>query len=295
MLLADREGVIEGVYPLGHVNSLLFGNALISVPFCVYGGIVASTDEARAVLDQAGQSLAKSLGVDYLEVRSRVPQHQDWLRKDLYVTFRKQIDPDVDKNLSSIPRKQRAMVRKGIEAGLVGEMDDNIERFFIAYSASVHALGTPVFPKRYFSILRDVFSDCSDILTVTKDNRLIGSVLNFYHRDEVLPYYGGGTSEAREVKGNDFMYWDLMRRSCERGLKVFDYGRSKQGTGSYSFKKNWGFEPEPLCYEYFLVKATELPNISPTNPKYQMFIKLWKAMPVRLANLLGPILAKDLA
>ena len=37
----ENNGVIEGVYPLGHVKSLLFGNTLMSSPFCVYGGVVA--------------------------------------------------------------------------------------------------------------------------------------------------------------------------------------------------------------------------------------------------------------
>lgn len=295
LLCALRDDQIEGVFPLGHVRSRLFGNALISVPFCVYGGAVAISDEARRALDTAAQDLARKLNVDYLEVRSRTPQHPDWLRKDLYVTFRKLIDPDVEKNMTNIPRKQRAMVRKGIDAGLSGELDSGVDRFFDAYSQSVHALGTPVFPKRYFQILREVFAQYSDVLTITKDGKLVASVLNFYFRDEVLPYYGGGTPLARDLKGNDFMYWDLMRRSCERGLKVFDFGRSKQGTGSFSFKKNWGFEPAPLHYEYFLVKAKELPNVSPTNPKYEMFIKLWKAMPLGLSRLLGPFLAKDLA
>ena len=294
MLYAERNGQIEGVYPLGHVRSLLFGNALISVPFCVYGGVAAANDEARAALDTAAQALAIKLGVDYLEVRSRVPRHDDWLRKDLYVTFRKAIDPDLEKNMTNIPRKQRAMVRKGIDAGLIGELDVNVERFYEAYAHSVHALGTPVFPKRYFKILHEVFNKDSDILTVTKDGHLVASVMNFYHRDEVLPYYGGGTAAAREHKGNDFMYWDLMRRSCERGLKVFDYGRSKQGTGSYSFKKNWGFEPQPLYYEYFLVKVKALPNVSPTNPKYEMFIKLWKKLPFSISKIIGPLIAKNL-
>lgn len=294
MLYAERNGQIEGVYPLGHVRSALFGNALISVPFCVYGGVAAANDEARAVLDRAAQDLAVKLGVDYLEVRSMVPRHDDWLRKDLYVTFRKAIDPDVEKNMTNIPRKQRAMVRKGIDAGLTGELDAGVERFYEAYAHSVHALGTPVFPKSYFKILHEVFNKDTDILTVTKDGRLVASVMNFYHRDEVLPYYGGGTAAAREHKGNDFMYWDLMRRSCERGLKVFDYGRSKQGTGSFSFKKNWGFEPQPLYYEYFLVKAKALPNVSPTNPKYEMFIRLWKKLPFSMTKIIGPFIAKNL-
>jgi FemAB-related protein (PEP-CTERM system-associated) len=118
--------------------------------------------------------------------------------------------------------------------------------------------------------------------------------MSFYFRDEVLPYYGGGTADARRYKGFDFMYWDLMRRSCQNDIRIFDYGRSKKGTGSYSFKKNWGFEPVDLPYQYHLVKATEVPDINPLNPKYQLFIKLWQKLPVQVANTIGPFLAKNL-
>ena len=83
------------------------------------------------------------------------------------------------------------------------------------------------------------------------DGKPLSSVLSFYFRDEVLPYYAGDDLAARDVAANDFKYWELMRRACERGLQVFDYGRSKVGTGPYAFKKNWGFEPEPLHYEYY--------------------------------------------
>jgi len=119
-------------------------------------------------------------------------------------------------------------------------------------------------------------------------------VMSFYFRDEVLPYYGGGAALARDLKGNDFMYWDLLRRACERGVRVFDYGRSKVGTGSYSFKKNWGFIPEPLHYEFQLMKATQLPDINPLNPKYRLFIDAWKRLPLPVSRWLGPFLARSL-
>ena len=118
--------------------------------------------------------------------------------------------------------------------------------------------------------------------------------MSFYFRDQVLPYYGGGTREAREVAGNDFMYWELMRRASERGVRVFDYGRSKKGTGPYSFKKNWGFEPTPLHYEYLLVKAKTLPEVNPLNPKYRLFIEGWKRLPLPLTNFLGPMISRNL-
>ena len=90
------------------------------------------------------------------------------------------------------------------------------------------------------------------------------------------------------------MYWELMRRACERGLKLFDYGRSKRGTGSFDFKKNWGFEPEPMFYEYHLVKARSVPEVNPLNPKYRLLINTWKRLPLPVSRLIGPYLARNL-
>lgn len=291
---AEQDGEITGILPLTHINSLLFGNSLVSNAFCVYGGIIASNDEAFAALQTQAQQLARTLGVDSLELRNREQRHPDWPHKELYVTFRKELDPDIEKNMNAIPRKQRAMVRSGIKAGLVSVVDEHVERFYRAYSESVRNLGTPVFPKKYFQILKDAFGENCEILTIEHEGKLVASVMSFYFKEEVLPYYGGGTDAARDIKGNDFMYWEVMRRAVEKGCRIFDYGRSKVGTGSYRFKKHWGFEPEPLFYEVDLVKAKQIPEINPLNPKYQFFIAAWKRLPLPVSQLVGPWLARDL-
>jgi len=293
-LLAERAGKIEGILPLAEIKSLLFGHFLSSLPFCVYGGIAANSEEARHALDRAAQELAAQRQVGHLEYRNLRPFHSDWQGKDLYVTFRKEISDDDETNMLAIPRKQRAMVRKGIKAQLQSEIDEDIERFFTAYSTSVHHLGTPVFSKKYFSLLKQVFDEDCEILTIVKDGELIASVMSFYFRDEVLPYYGGGMPAARSLAGNDFMYWELMRRSAERGIRIFDFGRSKQGTGSFDFKKNWGFEPQALSYEYQLHGSKSVPDVNPLNPKYRLMIKLWQRMPIALANRIGPHIVKNL-
>lgn len=293
-LYTENAGAITAILPLVHVNSLLFGNSLVSTAFCVYGGIIATDPADYAALDAEACRLAQQLGVDALEMRHRERKHPERPYKDLYVTFRKALDPDVEKNMLAIPRKQRAVVRKGIEAGLTSTIDEDVERLHLAYSESVRNLGTPVFSKKYFRTLKQVFGAQCEVLSIEHDGKLIASVMNFYFRDEVLPYYGGGTALARDLKGNDFMYWEVMRRAVEKGVKTFDYGRSKIGTGSYSFKKNWGFTPEPLFYEFFLVKATELPDINPLNPKYQFFIAAWKRLPLPVSQMLGPWLSRDL-
>ncbi len=294
-LYAENQGQITGILPLVHIKSRLFGNALISNAFCVYGGIVADDEQTFQALDDEACRLARQLGVDYLEFRNRHHRTPARLyKKDLYVTFRKELAPNVEDNLAAIPRKQRAVVRKGIKAGLVSVIDQDIERLFEAYSESVRNLGTPVFPKKYFKILKEVFAEQCEVLSVEHQGEHIASVMNFYFRDEVLPYYGGGTAKARDVYGNDFMYWEVMRRAVEKGVKIFDYGRSKIGTGSYRFKKHWGFEESPLFYEFELVKAEAMPDINPLNPKYQLFIAAWKKLPLSVSQMIGPWLAKDL-
>ena len=294
-LYAEIAGQIQGVLPLAHVKSMLFGNALVALPFAVYGGVAATNPEAVSALEKEAQALAQRLGVDHLEFRNVNPRNPSWPTQDLYVTFRKEILPDVEANMLAIPRKQRAMVRKGIKNGLISTVDRNSDRFFKVFADNVHRHGTPAMPKRYFDTLLRVFGDDCEVLTVTgPDGQLLSSVLSFYFRDEVLPYYAGDDESARNLAANDFKYWELMRRSCERGLKVFDYGRSKHGTGPYAFKKNWGFEPQPLHYEYCLYKRDSIPQNNPNNAKYKLFIEAWRRMPIGLANWLGPHIVRNL-
>lgn len=294
----EHHGQMLGVLPLAQVKSRLFGHSLASLPFCVLGGVAALTPAAAALLDAAADRLARSLKVDHLEYRHLAPGHahtSGWCqKKQLYATFRKEISADDETNLRAIPRKQRAMVRKGIKLGLRAELDNDVERLFTCYAASVHRLGTPVFPKSYFKAIKAVFGDACEIRVVTRGSGLVAAVMSFYFRDQVLPYYAGAMPLAREVAGNDFMYWTLMQTAAARGVRLFDFGRSKLGTGAFDFKKNWGFAPTPLAYSYRLYGASTLPDNTPLNPRYQLLIRLWKKMPLRLANYLGPFVVRNL-
>lgn len=294
-LLAERGGGIAGVLPLAEVKSRLFGHALVSLPFGVYGGPAASDADAERALIDAAVERARALGVEHLELRNRAAKRPDWPRQDLYVTFRKALSPDVEANMLAIPRKQRAMVRKGMKNGLAAAVDDSADRFFALYADNVHRHGTPPFAKAYFERLRETFGPaCEFLIVTTAQGHPVSGVLAFRFRDEVLPYYAGDTRQARELAANDFKYWALMQRACERGDRVFDYGRSKVGTGSYDFKRNWGFEPAPLAYEFRLLKRAAIPENNPLNPKYRALIGIWRKLPVFVANALGPHIVRNL-
>jgi FemAB-related protein (PEP-CTERM system-associated) len=245
---------------------------------------------AAAALLRAGRATA-------LEFRPMVAQ--DWpdeagwcVRDELYVTFRKAISADDDANLKAIPRKQRAVVRKGIEGGLVASVGQETGGLHRIYAESVRNLGTPVYSRRYFRLLAETFRDSMDVLTVHHDGTAVAAVMNFYWRDEVVPYYGGGTMAARQCHANDYMYWEVMRRAAARGCRLFDYGRSKQGTGSFAFKKNWGFTPQPLAYRFLLAPGARLPDTNPLNPKYRGLIAAWRRLPLPVANLIGPLVVR---
>jgi FemAB-related protein (PEP-CTERM system-associated) len=294
-LLAERAGEIVGVLPLVQLRSVLFGHALVSLPFAVYGGVASTDAQATTALHEAAHRLAQRLGVRHLELRDREAREPQWPQQDLYVTFRKALLPEVEANLLAIPRKQRAMVRKGIQRGLRSEIDADTERFFDLYADNQHRHGTPPQSRQYFRALKRVFGDDCEVLTVLSPEGVpVSGVLSFYFRDEVLPYYAGDTPAARDLAANDFKYWELMRRACERGIKVFDYGRSKRDTGSFDFKKNWGFEPMALHYEYQLYGREGIPQNNPSNQKYRAAIDLWRRLPRKVVNAVGPVLARHL-
>ncbi|MBL4603910.1 MAG: FemAB family PEP-CTERM system-associated protein [Emcibacteraceae bacterium] len=296
-LYAQKDGEICGILPLTHIKSRLFGNSLVSVAFSVGGGPLFDNQEALDKLDNEAKRIADELGVSAMEYRQMKRCHENWpIKAETYSTFRKELSADNEENMLAIPRKQRAMVRKGIKFGLTYDIDDNVDRLFHLYSTSVRNLGTPVFPKSLFKALKNEFKEDCEILTVSApDGEAISSVMSFYFKNEIVPYYGGGGFSARSYAANDFMYWSVMEHAVSaRGATLFDFGRSKNGTGAFSFKKNWGFEPTALEYEYYLREGDDIPEINPLNPKYQLMIKTWRKLPLPVANFLGPFIAKSL-
>src|ERR1700693_1074378 len=291
-----QDGVLSGVLPLVHMRSLLFGNRLVSLPFCVYGGPLANDPASAQALTDHAIDLAKRLRADVIEFRMREPFALDWAsRSDLYATFRRPITAEPEQNLKDIPRKQRAVVRKAFENRLHWNIGRDVGSFYRIYSESVRNLGTPVFSRRYFRLIADHFPDCSEVLTFFDDDEPLSAVLSFFFRDEVLPYYGGGGPRARQRGAFDFMYWQVMNQAAtERGVRLFDFGRSKFGTGSFAFKKNWGFAPQPLNYQYWLRPGQTIAHHTPLTQKYRLITEVWKSLRLPVANLLGPPIVRGI-
>ncbi len=293
----NKVGKIEGILPLFLVRSRIFGRMLISTPQAAYGGILADSDTISEAILSRAQEVAQKEKVKFLELRNfQTPLENHFLvAKDLYVSFRQELWTDSEKNFLKIPRKTRAECREGIRNGLefkVNEID--VDGFYSVYSRSVRDLGTPIFSKRLFINGLDQFGENCKIFSVHWKDKLVSAVWTLFFKDEVLPYYGGSIREYNRLAVNNFMYWMLIKYGCENGYKIYDFGRSKKGTGSFNFKKRWGMEMIDLPYQYLLVNKKSLPDTSPLNPKFSLSIRLWRKLPLPIANTFGPLISKHL-
>ncbi|MGF1723860.1 FemAB family XrtA/PEP-CTERM system-associated protein [Photobacterium nomapromontoriensis] len=296
-LLAEQNTELVGVLPLFEQKSWLFGHALISTPFCVYGGVLSDNQSVREKLESAAYELGCQLNVDYIELRDKHPVETQppWMKHNHHTSFQCPIPKDPDLILATIKRKQRAVIRHSQKNQLQWDNSAQPQQCFNLYAESVRNLGTPVFPARLFTALQQTFNErCETLIIQDKQQQPVSGVLSFYYKNQVLPYYGGGKYEARELKSNDFMYFQLMHIAHNKGMTHFDFGRSKLHSGSYKYKKHWGMNEVPLHYRIALVRSTSPPNLSPNNPKYNFFIKIWQKLPLGISQQLGPYLSKYL-
>lgn len=296
--IVEQLGVIRGWLPLTQVRSFLFGKALVSSGFGVGGGICAETPEAAQALAKAAQNYAQAHGFGSVELRGG-PVPDGWHTvSDKHVGFERPLANDDEAELLAIPRKSRAEVRKGLKNGLevrIGRSAQDLKAHYASYSESVRNLGTPVFPKSLFREMVGVFGQDCDILTIARDGTPLASVLSFYHNGAVLPFWGGGSFAARGARANELMYFELMKHARARGMERFDFGRSKAESGPAKFKKNWGFEPQPLIYSSWSPEGVQARDVDPTSDAYSRKIDLWKKLPLPVANMIGPTIARGLA
>lgn len=297
-LIARRGDKVCGILPLTLVASPLLGRSLVSTAFAVGGGIVADDPETVRALGARALGIGRRYGVKYVELRGGPAPGEGFQEKSgVYASFVKEMPIDPEAIRQWLPRNRRAEVKKALR---IDEPNENsfrttrrVRDFYKVYAPALRNLGTPVMPRKFLTALKVNFGDDAEIGLVEHHGEPIAGLFSFWRRDRVMPYYIGADAKAREVRAYDYLYYSLMRRAVERGVRIFDFGRSKVGSTHFDTKTYWGFEPTPLVYYVALVAAKELPNVNPYNPKFERFVALWKKLPLPVANLIGPIVARN--
>ncbi len=290
-LYSERNGEITGVLPLFLISNWILGRCLLSSPFADYGGICAEDKESSDALLECAKQMAIYEKVDYLELRHRSYElRPGFIPKNLYLGFSCKLDEDPEAEFRRLPRDTRYMIRKGEKSGLESQsgIRGQLETFYSLFATSWRRLGTPVLPKEWLHILIDEFQDSLDLKLVYHKGRAVAGVLSLSCGDTLFPHYAGASNEANHVAANNFMYWQLMKEAIGKGMRRFDFGRSKRGTGAFQFKSSWNMQVDTLDYQTLLVGRKEAPDISPVSPTFRMATQLWSHVPLATTILIGP-------
>ncbi len=299
-LVQELRGEIVAYLPLNAINSPVFGNVLASSGFAVGGGLLVRDGAKPQAIFGAAEELAERLSCAAIELRGGLLPESggNWLlNAESHSNFARPLAEDDEAQLLAIPRKQRAEVRKSLENDLtveVGTSERDRAAHYSVFAESYRNLGTPVFPRALLDGVVDAFGEDADILTIRRQGQPVASVITVYHKGAAMPYWGGGTRDARRLRANDRMYFELMLHARRRGCTVFDFGRSKTGSGAYYFKRNWGFEPEPLTYASWTAPGASPRAGNPASSKLSLQIAIWQKLPLGVANRVGPLIARGL-
>lgn len=303
---SDDGGVLLGALPLVFMRSPLFGRHLISVPYVNVGGCVVSAglDEAaredveRALVDEAVK-LADSLGVKYLELRNTHEMTHPSLTFERRGKVLMELKfPETSEELwKAIGPKVRNQIRKGEKAGLREEWGGKelLKEFYAVFAETMRNVGTPVYSRRLFDVMFDELGEKIEICLVkTQENRLASAAI-LVHGREITEVPSAGTLRwANAQCANMFLYWNLLKHSLEdRGSKIFDFGRSSVGGGTWHFKKQWGAEEVPVVWKYYVREGT-MDDVRPDNSSYGLAIRVWKRLPVWVTRIIGPWIVRGI-
>jgi len=284
---ADADGGWQGILPLVRVRSRIFGHYLVSLPFLNDGGPLGSqAARNRLVVEAVAES--RRAGADLLELRTRDPCGLDLPVSSRKITVLLSLPTDDDTLFKSFPAKLRSQIRRPMKEGLTARFGpEQREPFHEVFARTMRDLGTPVLPRRFFERVASMFPDLVEFGVVYRGAQPVAGGCGFLWREEFEMTWAGSLRESRQVSANMLLYWAFMQRAILRRARVFNFGRCTPGGGTHRFKSQWGGTDVPLAWHQYStanVQATPSPN----DAAYAWGPRLWRHLPLFIANRLGP-------
>lgn len=296
LVCEDGSGRIAGTLPMVHLDSLLFGNFLVSMPYFNYGGVCADDPAARALLIDGAVRTARDVGAGHVELRQEYPLGNGFPVKTGKVSMRLPIPESEAELWGSLPSKLRSQVRRPQKEGMTVRIAglEELDNFHRIFSINMRDLGTPVYPKRFFRKILEQFPENSRICTVMAGQTAVASGFLIGFKGNLEIPWASSIREYNRLGPNMLLYWSCLEFACRSGFRVFDFGRSTVDGGTYRFKEQWGASPHPLYWHYWVREGRPVPDMTPGNPKYRLAIDIWKKLPLPVTQFLGPRIVKNL-
>ena len=291
--VATAGGEIEGVLPLVRVRSRLFGHYLVSLPFLNYGGPLGSTT-ARTRLTQDAVSEALRSRTDLLELRTRDARDLQLPVSSRKITVILDLPPTRDDLWKGFTSKLRNQIRRPTKEGFVTRFGlEQREAFYEVFARTMRDLGTPVLPGALFERIAAVFPEQVVFGAVYRGSQPVAAGCGFVWGGEFEMTWAGARRETRGVGSNMLLYCAFMEEMIARGVSAFNFGRCTPDSGTHVFKRQWGSRDVPLPWCQF-ARRGHVATPSPKDPAFAWGPRLWRRLPLPIANLLGPRLVRFL-
>jgi FemAB-related protein (PEP-CTERM system-associated) len=293
---AVADGRLVGILPIVPFSSLLFGRFVTSMPFMNYGGIATSHPGAAQALAEAAIAEARTARAAYLELRHTRRSFDDWPAQTRKVSMVLPLQATAEAQFAAIDRKLRNQVRKAEKSGLTVRTGgvELAGAFHRVMAENMRDLGSPVHGQRFFEEILTALGSRSRVFTVWLGDVPIAASLVLWHRDRLEVPWASSIRRYNPLCPNILMYWEMLKFGVERGCHGFDFGRSTPDEGTYLFKEQWGAQPVPLFWEYWLADGARVPDRSPKNPKFSLALEVWKRLPVSVTQALGPWIVRGI-
>ncbi|MFQ5708461.1 MAG: FemAB family XrtA/PEP-CTERM system-associated protein [bacterium] len=294
-----QDGDISGILPLFLMRDLLQKKYLVSNPFANFAGLCTNDALSGEKLLQAAFEIARAENAQYIEFRQlREPikaalTENPLPTKESFVTLMLDLEAGPEEIWKSLSSRNRGKVRKAEKAGLQVEVGpEYLADFYSVLSLNLKHLGTPDHPVAFYRAIMDEFGDRANLFVLKLNSEVVSAMFLFKFKNILAEPWVASLRKYNRIYVNNFLYWKAIEYACENGFEVFDFGRSTVAAGTFNFKVQWGAKPVQLYYHYFLNRAKSIPVVDAVNNQYEMYINIWKKLPFKLTQFVGPRLIK---
>jgi len=126
------------------------------------------------------------------------------------------------------------------------------------------------------------------------EQQVVGAAIILRCGEQAVIPWASTLAEYNSLAPNMLLYWSVQAWLCQNGVRVFDFGRSTYGEGTYRFKKQWGAVPSLLLWQRY-DKTGQLIQPAPaaTDSKLrQVAEQIWRTLPEPLMTTLGSALRR---
>jgi FemAB-related protein (PEP-CTERM system-associated) len=199
--------------------------------------------------------------------------------------------------LKSFKSKLRSQINRALRAEFVSRIGglELLDDFYRVFLINMRDLGSPVHSVKLMQYALGEFPEDSRILVVYGSTEPVAAALVVGFGKVLRNPWASSLRKYASLGPNMLLYLRALEYGCDRGYRVFDFGRSTPGEGTYRFKEQWGAVPAPLYWHYIALDGKMPDPEGAGKARFEMATRYWQKLPVVVTRIIGPSIRKHIS